>query len=137
MAKDTHTPRWAQQLMDKHGISEPPKAGEIPSWLKQEVEQKPLWYIIREADGVRSSHPFILIDEIYREPDQLQEILESYGDQAKRLAKELHDRGIEEVIFTGCGSAFFTAMHGEYVFERLTGLRSRAIESFELTYYFP
>jgi glucosamine--fructose-6-phosphate aminotransferase (isomerizing) len=123
--------------MKKYGVSEPPKEGEIPSWLKEEVQQTPLWYIIRESEEVRNEHPFILIEEVYKEPEQFRDILANYAEQTRRVAAHLHENGIKEVIFTGCGSAFFTAMHGEFVFEQLTGIRTRAVESFELTHYFP
>lgn len=137
MDHNNHLPRWAKNLMTKYNISEPPKQGEIPDWLKSEVEEKPLWYIIREAEEVRKQHPFILIEEIHREPGQLREIIQNYSDQAVGIAEILQDKGIKEVIFTGCGSAFFTALHGQFVFERLSGVRSKAIESFELLHYFP
>ncbi|MGH2699968.1 MAG: SIS domain-containing protein, partial [Actinomycetota bacterium] len=46
-------------------------------------------------------------------------------------------RGITKVITTGCGSAFFTAIHGETTIPSLAGVDTRAIESFELANYFP
>lgn len=137
MVDNNQLPRWAKNLMSKYNVENPPEQGEIPEWLKKEVEKKPLWYIIREAEEIRNQHPYILIEEIYKEPGQLEDIINNQKEEALRLAKILDEKGIKEVIFTGCGSAFFTALHGEFVFERLTGIRSRAIESFELFQYFP
>ncbi len=130
-------PRWAESLMAKHGVSEPPPPGTVPDWLRTEVEETPLWYIIREAKEVRREHPYLLIEELYKEPAQWTEILSTMGPAIKAVAEAIASRNTKEIIFTGCGSAFFTAMHGEHVVERLSGIRCRAIESFELVHYFP
>jgi glucosamine--fructose-6-phosphate aminotransferase (isomerizing) len=133
----THMPRWAESIMRKHGISEPPPAGVVPDWLRAEVEETPLWYIIREAKEVRRSHPYILIEELRKQPTQWREILDSFRPLIGAVADTIVARGTKEIIFTGCGSAFFTAIHGQYVVERLAGIRCRAVESFELLHYFP
>jgi glucosamine--fructose-6-phosphate aminotransferase (isomerizing) len=130
-------PRWAELIMNKHGISEPPVAGVVPDWLRAEVEKTPLWYIIREAKEVRRAHPFILVEELRKQPTQWREILATLIPAIAAVADAIVSRGVKEIIFTGCGSAFFTAMHGEFVVERLTGVRCRAVESFELLHYFP
>jgi glucosamine--fructose-6-phosphate aminotransferase (isomerizing) len=130
-------PRWATSLMNKHGISEPPAPGEVPEWLHEEVERTPLWYIIREAKEVRRVHPFLLIEELRKQPTQWREIVQTMQSEIEGVANAIIARGTKEILFTGCGSAFFTAIHGEVVLERLTGIRCRAIESFELLHYFP
>lgn len=130
-------PRWAESLMAKHGVSEPPAPGTVPEWLRTEVEETPLWYIIREAREVRREHPYLLIEELYKEPGQWAEILSTMKPEIAAVAETITLRNTKEIIFTGCGSAFFTAMHGEHVVERLSGIRCRAIESFELVHYFP
>jgi glucosamine--fructose-6-phosphate aminotransferase (isomerizing) len=133
----TRMPRWAESIMKKHGISEPPAAGVVPDWLRTEVEETPLWYIIREAKEVRHAHPYILVEELRKQPTQWREILASLPPIISAVAEAIVARDVEEIIFTGCGSAFFTAIHGQYVVERLTGVRCRAVESFELLHYFP
>lgn len=130
-------PRWAVSLMQKRGISQPPAAGVVPEWLRDEVEKTPLWYIIREAKEVRHAHPYLLIEELRKQPAQWREILASLRPQIATVAKAVTARGTKEILFTGCGSAFFTAMHGEFVVERLAGIRCRAVESFELLHYLP
>src|SRR5215470_10921986 len=130
-------PHWAEALMRKHGISEPPPAGVIPEWLREEVESTPLWYIIREAKEVRHKHPYLLIEELRKQPEQWREILETLWPEIVAVADAIATRGTKEILFTGCGSAFFTAIHGEFVVERLAGIRCGAIESFELLHYFP
>jgi len=133
----THMPHWAVALMKKYGISEPPPAGVLPEWLRSEVEKTPLWYIIREAKEIRSAHPYLLVEEARKQPAQWLEILGSLQAAIEAVAAAIVARGTKEIIFTGCGSAFFTAIHGEFVVERLAGIRCRAVESFELFRYFP
>ncbi|HEY8346443.1 MAG TPA: SIS domain-containing protein [Symbiobacteriaceae bacterium] len=130
-------PRWAQRLMEQHPGAEMPTADNpIPAWLEEEAKKRPLWYTIREAKEVRTGHPYLVYDELIKQPNQWAEILEQ-PEQVIRMADLLRQRDIREVIFTGCGSAFFTALHGAYTFERFTGIRTRAVESYELVHYFP
>ncbi|MFL5962078.1 MAG: SIS domain-containing protein [Gaiellaceae bacterium] len=134
----TTFPRWAQQLLDRHpGASAPTAQEPTPAWLLDELRQTPLWYIIREAQEVRRQHPFLVFDEIEREPDQWQEILDRMAVDVGRVADLIKERGIERVLFTGCGSAFFTAIHGAFTWERHTPLEATAVESYELENYFP
>ena len=133
----TNMPRWAVSLMKKHGITEPPPAGVVPEWLHCEVEKTPLWYIIREAREVRRAHPYLLIEELRKQPAQWREILGTLRPAIGAVADAITARDAQEILFTGCGSAFFTAIHGEFVVERLAGIRCRALESFELLHYFP
>lgn len=131
-------PRWARRLKEDHPDGEMPSPERpIPAWLEAEVEKVPLWYTIREAKETRSQHPFLLLDEIRRQPGQWTEIVESFWPRVNEAADTIVERQIQNVIFTGCGSAFFTAIHGAFAFPRLTGLSSTAIESFELARYFP
>jgi len=132
-----HMPRWAEVLMRKHGFSEPPAAGVVPEWLRQEVESTPLWYIIREAKEIRHKHPFLLVEELRKQPGQWHEILDTMRPEIAAVADAIVARETTEILFTGCGSAFFTAIHGEFVVERLAGIRCRAIEAFELLHYSP
>jgi len=130
-------PRWAESLMRKHGISEPPPAGVVPDWLQREVEKTPLWYTIREAKEVRRAHPYLLAEELCKQPRQWREILNLLPREIAAVAETIVARAANEILFTGCGSAFFTALHGEFVVERLAGIRCQAVESFELLHYFP
>ena len=131
-------PRWVQNLLEQHpGAEEPTPEVPIPSWLEDEVKKKPLWYIIRESDVVRDRHPFAVYDELLKEPPRWADILATKRLEVEALAKELTERGIRRVIFTGCGSAFFTAIHGNLLFRRFTDLSTDAIESNELAHYFP
>ncbi len=131
-------PRWAQQLMDRHPGQPAPTADEpAPAWLMEEARETPLWYIIREAPEVRKDHPFLVFDEIQKEPGQWREILGTMDADVARVAKLIQAREVDHVIFTGCGSAFFTALHGAFTFAHYTDLSTAAIESYELANYFP
>lgn len=130
-------PRWAKRLLEQDPGREMPTAeNPIPAWVEEEVSEKPLWYIIRESKEVRTEHPFIVLDEIKRQPAQWAEVLKGKS-QASDLAVTIQEMGIQEVVFIGCGSAFFTAMHSEFVFPRLAGIPARAVEAFEMIHYFP
>lgn len=134
----TELPRWAQELLDRHpGAEMPSRENPIPDWLAQETRRRPLWYIIRGAQSMPEQHPFLVHREIHRQPEQWQEILNERWPEIDELAKTLVDKGVKRIITTGCGSAFFTALHGATVFEQLAGIETRPIESFELTHYFP
>ena len=131
-------PRWAQQLLDRHPgepMAQPDET--IPQWLLEEAGRTPLWYIIREAAEPRTAHPFLVFDEIEKEPAQWQEILETLDPAVEQVANAITARAINHVIFTGCGSAFFTAMYGASTFSHYTPMRAEAVESYELTHYFP
>jgi glucosamine--fructose-6-phosphate aminotransferase (isomerizing) len=130
-------PKWAQELYARHpGVEQITKDTPGPAWREEEVRKKPLWYTIRGGKP-RTKPPYLLIEELHKEPDQWQEILDTLPEAVEGLAKRIVAKNIQEVIFTGCGSAFFTAIHGELTFPVLSGIRARAIESFELEQYFP
>lgn len=131
-------PRWAQELRDKHPTGEMPTHEDpIPAWLEDEVREVPLWQLIRRSDEQRTEHPFLLVEEVHRQPGQWREIIDERHGDVTALAGDLLGAELEEVIFTGCGSAFFTALHSAYLMERLTPWRARAVESYELLHYFP
>lgn len=131
-------PRWASQLKQRHpGGAMPTRENPIPNWLAEETARIPLWYIIRGAEETRAEHPFLLHEEVHRQPGQWEEISSGFWPAVEQTAEQIEQWGIERVIVTGCGSAFFTAIHGEFVVPRIGGLEATAIESFELANYFP
>jgi glucosamine--fructose-6-phosphate aminotransferase (isomerizing) len=131
-------PRWAQQLRDRHPDGEvPTRERPIPPWLEEEVRRTPLWYIIREAPATRDHHPYLLLEEIHRQPDQWEDILASSGADIAGVADWMTSADVRKVIFTGCGSAFFTAIHGAHTFPRIAGIEASAVEAFELAHDFP
>lgn len=131
-------PRWAKRLKDRHPDGAmPTREDPIPDWLAEETARVPLWHTIREAQEVRREHPFLLYREIRRQPDQWAQISDGYWGDVEKIAAAVRQRGIRRIITTGCGSAFFTAVHGELVLPSLTGIPTTAVESFELAHYFP
>jgi glutamine---fructose-6-phosphate transaminase (isomerizing) len=131
-------PRWAARLKSRHPeAAMPTREDPIPDWLADETTRVPLWYTIREASETRNKHPFLLHKEIHRQPDQWAEIDSELWPAVGQLVDRLMDRGIRRIITTGCGSAFFTAIHGQFSIPRLCGIETTAIESFELANYFP
>lgn len=131
-------PRWAQRLRDRHPEGEvPTRDHPIPTWLEEEARRVPLWYIIREATTIRTSHPFLVLKEILRQPAQWAEIVEGYWPRVDQVADVVQASGVDRVILAGCGSAFFTAVHGAFVLARVAGLAATAVESWELTHYSP
>lgn len=132
-------PRWAENLKQRHPDGEmPSRQNPIPAWLEAEARKEPLWYVIREAKEARTEPPYLVRKEIRNQPSQWAEILTGYGEKVDLVAEAVARRKIRRVIFTGCGSAFFTALHGAFVFPRLSPIENvSAIESFELASYFP
>lgn len=134
-----HTlPRWASELKQRHPDGAmPTRENPIPDWLTEETARTPLWYIIRGAEETRDEHPYLLHEEVHRQPSQWDGISSELWPAVEQIAQQTEEWGIERVIVTGCGSAFFTAIHGEFVIPRIGGLAATAIESFELANYFP
>jgi glucosamine--fructose-6-phosphate aminotransferase (isomerizing) len=115
----------------------PTRDDPIPAWLAAETSSTPLWYIIREATETRHEHPFLLHREIHRQPEQWDQILTQLWPAVERIADQIESWAIERIIVTGCGSAFFTAIHGELTIPPVSGMTTTAKESFELANYFP
>jgi len=74
----------------------------------------------------RVSHPFLMYDMIREIPDGVAATLKRL-DESPGL-----DPRTESVIFTGCGTSFFSAMVADQIARRFIGGRSDAVQSFEL-----
>ena len=130
-------PAWARRLLERHPGAELPTAeNPMPRWLEEELRQAPLWMHIRgsEADP-RSSPPYHLIEDVRDEPDLLRGTL-GLRDQLRALVEGYVKRGIDHVVFTGAGSAYYTSVLAAFVVGQLVeGIDARAIESWELRNY--
>jgi glucosamine--fructose-6-phosphate aminotransferase (isomerizing) len=78
--------------------------------------------------------------EIFEQPYYIRNALSgrAYDDEIKLggIMQDLQKiKDAEEVIFTGCGSAFFAAQLGAYAMETISKKRARAIPAGELKYY--
>lgn len=63
----------------------------------------------------------------------------AWGDvfnHAERLKKHFRQRNFAEVIFTGCGSSYYSSLTAAATFQALTGIRARGLPASEL-FLFP
>jgi glutamine---fructose-6-phosphate transaminase (isomerizing) len=131
-------PAWARRLLDRHPGAELPTAeNPTPQWLEEELRRAPLWMHIRgsEADP-RFSPPYHLIEDVREEPELLRGTLGA-GDRLGALVEGYVERGIDRVVFTGAGSAYYTSVLAAFVLGQLVdGIDARAIESWEFRNYF-
>ena len=82
--------------------------------------------------------------EIFEQPIYVRNALSGRIDLGQKIFKlggitEKLDKilSADEVIFTGCGSAFYAAVIGSQIFEHYTRIRTRAIPAGELKYLNP
>jgi glucosamine--fructose-6-phosphate aminotransferase (isomerizing) len=95
-------------------------------------------------EASRQGHPHFMIKEIFEEPEAVENsnrgrVLFKEG-KAKlggldNIAKEL--KKINRIILTGCGTAYYAAMLGKYMFEEYAGIASEAGNASELRYSRP
>jgi fructoselysine-6-P-deglycase FrlB-like protein len=78
------------------------------------------------------------IDVMRREIDTIPIVI---GDQVERLRPQLRDLavelgpGLDEIVLTGCGDSHFAGVAARLAFERIAGVRCRAVEALELARY--
>jgi glucosamine--fructose-6-phosphate aminotransferase (isomerizing) len=95
----------------------------------------PLWYYIRGSESdPRRTAPFHLIEDVEREPALLEETLSRRADVGQ-VADALVSAGVEHVIFTGCGSAWYTSVLAAFALPRICSLTAEAVESWEFVNY--
>ncbi len=133
----TKMPDWAQNLLDKHPEGErPDEENPMPDWLREELEQVPLWNHIRGSqDDPRFSPPHHLIEDIHRQPDLLEDVLER-SSEYDRAAEWIMDQGFEHIVFIGCGSSYYASLLGKYLTARYTDLSADAAEAWEFYNYY-
>ena len=126
-------PRWARDLMDANpGAAAPTPDDPLPAWLEEELARVPLWARIRGTADVRQGHPFLLIEDVRRQPALMRQAAERRPEMAA-LARRLVERGIRRLVFTGCGSAFHAADLGAFLFRQWTGWAAESHESQEFS----
>lgn len=118
----TQLPEWTQRLLDRHPNAERPSVeNPMPVWLEEELKRVPLWAYFRGIDDIRDEPPYYVIEDVHRQPTVMRQVLvqrPEYTDLAERLI----DGGVEHLVFTGCGSAFFSSLLGAFLFRHWTGL---------------
>jgi len=85
----------------------------------------------------RTRHPFLTYDMIHEIPDTIRKTVETFSHyrQASQLLKERN-----EFYYTGCGTAFFSAMLGASILSLTEGdpLKYECVQALELSnYHFP
>lgn len=86
----------------------------------------------------RTSHPFTMWESIHIAPEILRGSLDDKVVEAtKKAASEIMKRGIEEIVFTGSGTSYFSGLVGEYGLAEVANMSARYLTSHELKNYPP
>ncbi len=113
-------PQWARDLMDANPGAPPPTPDEpLPAWLEEELARVPLWARIRGTSDIRQGHPYLLIEDVRRQPALMRQAA-GLRPELAGLARRLVERGVRRLVFAGCGSAFHAAELGAFLFRRWT-----------------
>jgi glucosamine--fructose-6-phosphate aminotransferase (isomerizing) len=119
--------------MDANPGAAPPTPDDpMPAWLEEELTRVPLWARIRGTTDIRQGHPYLLIEDVRRQPALMRQALDLRPELAA-LARRLVGRGVRRLVFTGCGSAFHAAELGAFLFRRWTGWSTESHESHEFS----
>ncbi|MDZ7671591.1 MAG: SIS domain-containing protein [Halanaerobiales bacterium] len=54
--------------------------------------------------------------------------------EAKKVIKKIRKDNVEKVIFIGCGSSYYIAMSGAFIFKKFTGIESVAVPGSEMMF---
>ena len=126
-------PQWARELMDANPGAAPPTPDDpLPAWLEEELTRVPLWARIRGTTDIRQGHPYLLIEDVRRQPALMRQAA-ALRPELAALARSLVARGVRRLVFTGCGSAFHTAELGAFLFRQWTGWSTECHESHEFS----
>lgn len=89
-----------------------------------------------QTEQARSGHPFRMWDAIMETPDFVERCLQpDLAEPAKKVGREIVERGINRVFLLGCGSSFYAASSAARAFQTLAGLDADAYDSFEFHKY--
>lgn len=82
----------------------------------------------------RTGHPFLTYDMIHEIPDTIRKTLETFS-QPCRTSEILKER--DDFYYTGCGTAFFSAMLGASILSLAVGDRFKyeCVQALELSHY--
>jgi glucosamine--fructose-6-phosphate aminotransferase (isomerizing) len=83
----------------------------------------------------RTGHPFLTYDMIHEIPDAIRKTLEISSNQPWRASQVLKERS--DFCYTGCGTAFFSAMLGASILSLIEGAQFRyeCVQALELSHY--
>ncbi len=86
----------------------------------------------------RTSHPYLTYDMIHDIPNTIRKTLEIFSDQSGRISQILRERS--DFYYTGCGTAFFSAMLGASILSLMESAQFKyeCVQALELSnYHFP
>ena len=119
--------------MDANPGAPPPTPDDpLPAWLEEELTRVPLWARIRGSSDIRQGHPYLLIEDVRRQPALMRQAA-GLRPELAALARRLVERGVRRLVFTGCGSAFHAADLGAFLFRQWTGWSTESHESHEFS----
>jgi glucosamine--fructose-6-phosphate aminotransferase (isomerizing) len=95
------------------------RAGEFPTYYRA-LKRQP-----------RREHPFHAYEDIFRQPDLVQEALEASTEVVPRMAKAAFGKGIQRVLFTGVGASYHLAASAAHAIWRISGVPTEYVESSE------
>ena len=81
----------------------------------------------------RHSHPFLTYDMIYEIPEAIKNTLENNSRSIDSVVGKMKVR--EEFCYTGCGTAFFSAMLGAEILSFQNSRRHECVQALELANY--
>lgn len=82
----------------------------------------------------RTAHPFLTYDMIYEIPEAIKKTLENNSASMNSIVDRI--RGTEAICYTGCGTAFFSAMLGEQILSLQNKKRHECVQALELLKYY-
>jgi|LDZU01.1.fsa_nt_gi glucosamine--fructose-6-phosphate aminotransferase (isomerizing) len=86
----------------------------------------------------RTKHPFTMYESIHISPEILRGCLaEDVINAIHKTADEIDRRGIDNIVFTGTGTSYFSGLVGVYALNEMAGIRGETITSHELKNYVP
>lgn len=84
----------------------------------------------------RTQHPYRMWDSIHLAPEVLQGLLEKeVVDATFAAAKEITDRGITDIVWTGTGTSYFSGLVGQYALAEFADMPSTFVTSHEFANY--
>jgi len=78
----------------------------------------------------RTKHPFLTYDMIYDIPATIKTTLESTSTKLHSITQNLREG--TDIYYTGCGTAFFSAMLGANILTKAHGIRVECVPALEL-----
>ena len=73
-------------------------------------------------------------NEMHEQDEAWQSILAEKEDYAVKI-ESLQKTQYKQVLFVGCGSSYYISLAGSHIFNKITGIRSKAVPASEIIFY--